>query len=111
MEQPNWNAYYNSKLELAAAVLGHATQLQLVPSLPYTFIYLGTGNLPAQAWITSGSVSMMKAPAFLLRQLALDCCLYHACLTSVFIPGNTNLIHLIYCHVLSRILMPHCSKP
>jgi hypothetical protein len=37
----------NSELELAAAVLGHATQLSHTPARCYTNTYLGTDNTPA----------------------------------------------------------------
>jgi hypothetical protein len=82
----------NSELELAAAILGHATQLESTPPAPYTSTYLGTDNTPTQAWLTSGSVSSIKPTAYLLRRLATDCRRANATLTSIFLPGCTNTI-------------------
>jgi hypothetical protein len=82
----------NSEFELAAIILGHATQLSTTPPSNYTATFLGTDNTPAQAWIAAGSTSSVKAPAFLLRHLTHDCRLANASLTAIPIAGLTNPI-------------------
>jgi hypothetical protein len=82
----------NSDLELAAAIMGHATQHLHTKTPPYTNTYLATDNSATQAWITKGSVSTDKPPAFLLRLLAQHCRLWNARLSSVFVNGTTNTI-------------------
>jgi hypothetical protein len=109
----------NSELELAAAVLGHATQLASIPRSRYTKTYLGTDNTAAQAWISAGSTSSIKAPAFLLRRLAQDCRLANASLTSVAIPGLTNSLadllsrsfHLSHTDLLHQIQTHYPIQP
>jgi len=82
----------NSELELAAAVLGHAIQLSHTPTHCYTNTYLGTDNTAAQAWLHNGSVTSIKAPAKLLRQLAHTCRHHNARLTAIHVNGLTNTI-------------------
>jgi len=82
----------NNDLELAAAILGHATQLHAMPHQPYTNTYLGTGNVAAQSWLRNGSVSTLKPPAPLLRQLAFDCQHFNSSLSAFHVSGSTNTL-------------------
>jgi hypothetical protein len=82
----------NSDLELTALVLGHHTQHQLIPKLPYTCTYIATDNTPTHAWVSKGSPTTTGPPAFLLRQLARDCRDARATVYSVFTPGSSNTI-------------------
>ena len=82
----------NSDLELAAVVVGNATQQHYIPKPTYTCTYIATDNSATQAWIHKGSTTTAGPPAFLLRQLALDCC-YNSCtVIPIFTPGHTNTI-------------------
>jgi len=82
--------YNNSKLELAAAVLGHATLLQTTPVMPYKAVFQGIDNTAAQSWITRGNTPDSVAPALLLRALARDSHHYGSCFSAFYIPGVTN---------------------
>ena len=72
--------------------MGYATQHHHTNSPAYTNTYLATDNSATKAWITKGSVSTDKPPAFLLRILAQHCRLWNARLSSVFVNGETNTI-------------------
>jgi hypothetical protein len=82
--------YNNSELELAAAVLGHATLLQTTPVMPYKAVFQGIDNTAAQSWITRGNTPDSVAPALLLRALARDSRHYGSRLSAFYIPGVTN---------------------
>jgi hypothetical protein len=103
----------NSDLELAAAITGHATQHHHTNSPAYTNTYLATDNSATQAWITKGSVSTDKPPAFLLRLLAQHCRLWNARLSSVFVNGETNTIADLLSrsfHLLDAQLLRHLQS-
>jgi len=82
--------FNNSELELAAAVLGHATLLQSTPVMPYRAVLQGIDNTAAQAWITRGNTPDSLAPSLLLRALARDSRHNSSRLSACYIPGMSN---------------------
>jgi hypothetical protein len=78
--------------ELAAAVLGHATQLHTTIPKPFSTTITATDNTAAASWLLRGSTSNAKPPAYLLRQLAQDCRTHNSSLNPIFAPGTTNTI-------------------
>ena len=81
-----------NEMELAAAVLGHATLLETIPHYRYINTYMGLDNTAAQAWLHHGSTSTTKAPAHILRLLAHYSRSYNATLNSFHVDGTTNTI-------------------
>ncbi len=82
----------NSKLELAALLVGHQMQHHHIPPTPFSTTFIATDNMPAHSWVTKGSPTSDAIPAFLLRQLAYDCRASNAVVKTVFVPVSTNLI-------------------
>jgi hypothetical protein len=82
----------NSDLELAATIVGHATQLAHTPPTPHTHTYIATDNTPAASWLHKGSSPTLKPPAFLLQALAATYRRHNAVLTPIYTPGHTNTI-------------------
>jgi hypothetical protein len=90
-----------NKIELAAAVLGHATQLETIPKLSYVNTYLGLDNTAAQAWLCKGSVTTTNAPAHILHLFAQHCRCHNANLKPFYIEGYTNTIADLLLHSFS----------
>jgi hypothetical protein len=82
----------NSGLELAATIVGHATQLAHTPPTDHTHTYIATDNTPAASWLHKGSSPTLKPPAFLLQALAATYRRHNAVLTPIYTPGHTNTI-------------------
>ena len=79
-----------SNLELLVVICGAALAAQRAPTPLNTFI--ATDNTPALSWLTKGSTTTKKAPAFLLHLLAR---LRHDTpfnLTTLFTPGSSNTL-------------------
>jgi hypothetical protein len=81
----------NSDLELAAITTG-ATVAARAAGHKHANIILASDNTPAVAWMSSGSTTTQKPPAFLLHQLAR---FRHAIpfdVSTIYTPGSTNTL-------------------
>jgi hypothetical protein len=81
-----------NEIELAAAVLGHATQLETIPQHSYVNTYLGLDRTAAQAWLRNGFITTTNAPAKILHLFAQHCRCHNANLKPFYIEGYTNTI-------------------
>jgi hypothetical protein len=101
----------NSELELTTAVIGHATILHSMPTMPYRSVYQGIDNTAAQAWISRGNTPDSPAPSQLLRALARDNRKHCSRLSAFYIPGVSNSLsdllsrsfHLLDAALLDKI--------
>ncbi|MFN9980878.1 MAG: hypothetical protein ACK53Y_13215, partial [bacterium] len=59
---------------------------------PHRTVVQGTDNIAAQSWTHKGSTTTSLVPARILRVLADESRRFNSCLSTVYIPGETNTI-------------------
>ncbi len=96
----------NSDLELTAVICGVTLAAQQAPAHSHQYSLLAMDNTPALAWLSKGSTTTNKAPAYLLQLLARLRHEHDFHIAPVFMPGTTKTLADCCLH-LFHLMMKH----